>query len=412
MVLLKIDSGVALLALCFLSFYAEATTATYPLKCAVKPTEQDSKYMLQVLERSQEWRDCGTTEIICYQNGLREALSHWETKSISKEDIQRALGATRSGVLYQIVDGKLYRSGGVPDENRCVFPMRCDGIEHMLNKVLEQRKGPGQEQLPNIEFVLNERDYPMSLIGRSNRHPIFSFSRNTKYIDIMYPNWSFYKGGPCIKSEPECLGRWDLKIESMTKASRTFPWAEKEEVAFFRGSRTSKERDPLIQLSRSHPHLVKARYVKNQSWRSRADTLGEEPAEEVTLDDHCKYKFLFNFKGVAASFRFRHLFLCGSLVFHVLDEDDDWMEFFYKEMRPWVHYIPVKKDLSNCQELIEWAMRYDGIAEKVATAGQKFVLDHLRMEDVYTYWYHLLLNYSKLVKYKVKAPAAGAVLLT
>ena len=30
-----------------------------------------------------------------------------------------------------------------------------------------------------------------------------------------------------------------------------------------------------------------------------------------------RYKYLFNFRGVAASFRFKHLFLCNSLVFHV-----------------------------------------------------------------------------------------------
>lgn len=47
---------------------------------------------------------------------------------------------------------------------------------------------------------------------------------------------------------------------------------------------------------------------------------------------------------MAASFRFKHLFLCGSLVFHVGDE---WQEFFYPQLKPWVHYIPVQQDLSD-----------------------------------------------------------------
>ena len=69
------------------------------------------------------------------------------------------------------------------------------------------------------------------------------------------------------------------------------------------------------------------------------DTLGADPASEVSFENHCKYKYLFNFRGVAASFRLRHLFLCGSLVFHVGDE---WQEFFYPALKPWVHYIPLK----------------------------------------------------------------------
>lgn len=47
---------------------------------------------------------------------------------------------------------------------------------------------------------------------------------------------------------------------------------------------------------------------------------------------------------MAASFRLKHLFLCGSLVFHVGDE---WLEFFYPQLKPWVHYIPVQQDLSD-----------------------------------------------------------------
>lgn len=58
------------------------------------------------------------------------------------------------------------------------------------------------------------------------------------------------------------------------------------------------------------------------------------------------FRYLFNFRGVAASFRFKHLFLCESLVFHVGSE---WIEFFYGSMKPWVHYIPVSTSLDDVQ---------------------------------------------------------------
>ena len=58
------------------------------------------------------------------------------------------------------------------------------------------------------------------------------------------------------------------------------------------------------------------------------------------------HRYLFNFRGVAASFRLKHLFLCRSLVFHVGNE---WLEFFYPALRPWVHYIPVETDLGDTE---------------------------------------------------------------
>lgn len=77
---------------------------------------------------------------------------------------------------------------------------------------------------------------------------------------------------------------------------------------------------------------------------SLQDTLYAAPASEVSLEAHCKYKYLFNYRGVAASFRHKHLFLCRSLVFHVGDE---WTEFYYNAMIPWIHYIPVSKDANQ-----------------------------------------------------------------
>ena len=43
-----------------------------------------------------------------------------------------------------------------------------------------------------------------------------------------------------------------------------------------------------------------------------------------------------NIRGVAASFRFRYILMCGSLVFHV-ETKPDYLEFFYEELR----YVPL-----------------------------------------------------------------------
>jgi EGF-domain serine glucosyl/xylosyltransferase len=214
----------------------------------------------------------------------------------------------------------------------------------------------------------------------------------------MYPAWTFWEGGPAVwPIYPTGLGRWDEQIKIIGKAAKQWSWDKKKSKGYFRGSRTSSDRDPLVLLSRSKPELCDAQYTKNQAWRSDADTLGAPPASEVKLEDHCEYKYLFNFRGVAASFRFKHLFLCKSLVFHV---GNDWMEFFYTSMKPWVHYIPLDIGLENVQEMIEFAKENDNVAKKIATRGHKFITKHLRMEDISCYWQALLTDYAKLLKYK------------
>ena len=65
--------------------------------------------------------------------------------------------------MYQIIGHKVYR------DKDCMFPSRCSGVEHFLHQVAKD--------LPDIELVINTRDW-----AQSNKHfgkpiPIFSFSK-------------------------------------------------------------------------------------------------------------------------------------------------------------------------------------------------------------------------------------------
>ncbi|XP_054655679.1 protein O-glucosyltransferase 1 isoform X2 [Dunckerocampus dactyliophorus] len=285
------------------------------------------------------------------------------------------------GTHYQIIGHKLYR------ERQCMFPARCSGVEHFLLELIDR--------LPDVEMVVNVRDYPQVPKWVQPTLPVFSFSKTSDYQDIMYPAWTFWEGGPAVwPIYPTGLGRWDLMRDDLAKSAAQWPWKNKESKGFFRGSRTSSERDPLVVLSREMPDLVDAEYTKNQAWKSDKDTLGRAPAKEIPLVDHCKYKYLFNFRGVAASFRFKHLFLCGSLVFHV---GDQWQEFFYPQLQPWVHYVPVKQDLSDVRELLEFVQENDAIAEEIAIRGMEFILENLQMQDISCYWERLLTEFSRLL---------------
>ncbi|XP_078093038.1 protein O-glucosyltransferase 1 [Mustelus asterias] len=328
------------------------------------------------------YQPCTQHNCSCHQSVLENDLSHFK-QGISN-DMMAETVSQNVGTHYQIIKGKLYR------QDDCMFPARCSGVEHFILEIIDD--------LPDMEFVLNVRDYPQVPNWIKPIRPVLSFSKTSEYYDIMYPAWTFWEGGPAVwPIYPTGLGRWDLMRKELEVSAEKWPWEKKVSKGFFRGSRTSSERDPLILLSREEPMLVDAEYTKNQAWKSEKDTLGKPPAREIPLVDHCKYKYLFNFRGVAASFRFKHLFLCGSLVFHVGSE---WLEFFYPQLKPWVHYIPVSQDLSNVRELLQFVQDNDLLAREIAARGHQFILDHLRMDDVSCYWRQLLVRYSKLLLYK------------
>lgn len=341
-----------------------------------------STLMQQITSSQAKFQYCEAQNCSCFFKQIDKDLSTY-SQGISKEMIN---AVRQYGVKYQIVKRKLYR------DKECMFPARCAGIEHFLLKNLDR--------LSDTELIINCRDWPQIHTDWGVRGPVFSFSKTDKYHDIMYPAWSFWEGGPAISTYPTGLGRWDLMREKLNRTAAKYPWSQKKSRAFFRGSRTSDERDSLVLLSRKLPHLVTAQYTKNQAWKSMADTLGAEPVKDLPMEKHCSYKYLFNFRGVAASFRFRHLFLCQSLVIHVGDE---YKEFFYDALAPNHHFIQVATypEENELRYLLRFLTENDKLAEDIARRGYEAIDRMLDMKDIDCYWHQLLTEYTKLLQFDV-----------
>ena len=320
----------------------------------------------------------------CFIEQIDSDLAHWKGHQVSNV----LLNASKElGVFYQIIDKQLYR------QKECYFPARCEGIEYFLLKIAGN--------LNDVEFVVNVRDWAQIINDPRRYHmnsiplPLFSFSKEPEwYKDILYPAWAFWTGGPSIGPYPRGIGDWGHLRNTIAKHS--LPWSQKTSIAFFRGSRTSADRDPLILLSRAKPDLLDAQYTKNQAWRSIADTLGREPASEIRFEEQCRYKYLLNMRGVAASFRFKHLFLCSSTVINV---NSNLIEYFYPQLKPWIHYVPVDNDPREIEDVINFLRENDQIAKEIAGEGFSFIFKYLTVDSVTCYWEQLLTKYHTLLDY-------------
>ena len=55
--------------------------------------------------------------------------------------------------------------------------------------------------------------------------------------------------------------------------------------------------------------------------------------------------------------------LSGSVLLFVDTNTEEW---FYKDIKAWVHYVPVKNDLSDLIHRIEWLRENDHKAKQIA----------------------------------------------
>jgi hypothetical protein len=50
------------------------------------------------------------------------------------------------------------------------------------------------------------------------------------------------------------------------------------------------------------------------------------------------------------------------------------VEFWHEQFRPWVHFVPVRRDLDDLLQMIEWALRHKKSAARIAAAARTLAL--------------------------------------
>jgi len=318
-----------------------------------------------------------------YFDGLaHDQLAPWRERGISRADLAEARRITPRSVRYQIIDGAIHR------DRSCYIEPRCQGIEHFLRAVAAD--------VPNLDLVVNVQDPPFTRVDRPI--PLLSFSRiPTRHADILYPAWAFWEGGPAVSVIS--TWRWDVMRAELLAAAAATQWKAKTPVVFFRGSRTSARRDPYVELGRREPTRWDVRYTLNQSasqTKHVTEIMGLTPAPLVSPAEHCRFKYLLNFDGVAASFRLKNLLACGSLVLYAAPA---WEEFFYPRLVPWVHYVPVGDDPADAEAVLDFLTRHDAIAAAIAANGREFIERRLTLDAVEGYWRSLLVAYAARLTY-------------
>lgn len=93
----------------------------------------------------------------------------------------------------------------------------------------------------------------------------------------------------------------------------------------------------------------------------------------ASMWNHADYRFTIDIDGVSNAWSFFEKLLLGCCVLKVGSPFEQW---FYTHIKPWVHYVPVRDDLSDLEEKIDWCMGHSADAAEIARNGQAFALSH------------------------------------
>jgi len=296
------------------------------------------------------------------------------------------------------------------------IPALCDMLEELCK----------HRTIPDIEFFVNKRDFPIlkknntepyeHIYNDNNKKlvshcyekyaPVLSMVTNNEYSDIAIPNCDDWTRVSSIENKFFPRSR---KVDE--DYSHTL-WEDKISTAVFRGSSTGTgvtvETNPRLKIAQMSndspfdengiPYLdagitswnVRPRKIKGEKYLQNIDIkkLQIKLTNKLSLIEQSKYKYLVNIDGHVSSFRLSSELSMGCCILLVESNYKLWFSDF---LEPYVHYIPVKKDLSDLMEKIKWCKDNDNKCKEIVENCKKFYKKYLQKEGILDYLQKLLI---------------------
>lgn len=128
---------------------------------------------------------------------------------------------------------------------------------------------------------------------------------------------------------------------------------------------------PLLhKLGKQFPNILDIHHVYHTEHNS---------ANFCSLPDLTKYMYLIDIGGNGWSGRLKFLLFMRRPLFLV---DRVYVDYFYEDLKPWIHYIPVRADLSDLMEKIYWAETHFEEAWAIAENTYQFAIENFAEDKV------------------------------
>lgn len=319
---------------------------------------------------------------------------------VTRKDFEHALEKLdtngSSVVHFSIIDNKIYSKVHGP----------FGGFQKFFNDMLFSLRR--KVLLPDMEFLLNMGDWPQSPkvdeLTRQNRppFPMFSWCGSDTHHDMVLPTYKIVQAtvfGKDLENVQETDG---------TSYMDGGEWASKQDVIYFRGRPSNAARTQAMHLAEGKSHMdIKIsknhfNYFPNEEAKIEHREWEKQHGKKVDRDKFSaafKNKYQLNIDGTVAAYRLPALIAGNSVV---LKQDSDYYEHFYKAMKPWVHYVPLTRTLSDLEEKYDWLKSHDRAAKQISTNARILARKHLRVEDIYCYHIRAFERFAALQKFTPK----------
>lgn len=289
-------------------------------------------------------------------------------------------------------------------------------LNNMFSKLISSRS------LPDVEFFINKKDFPLLRTdGTEPYHNIYGYDYPVvshyyeRYSPILSGSTaSGYADIPIPTYEDWARVTWQKYGKTFPNYDKKFPkiqirkWNEKLPQAVFRGSSTgvgttnaTNQRLNAFSIGQLYTDKLDIGITKwnlrirkhvSSKFVTTIERHSYPLSEPLTLQQQSdKYKYILTLEGHVAAYRLSYELSSGSVV---LLARSNWQMWYYKFLIPYVHFIPVKQDLSNLLDIIDWCRANDDKCQTIADNALEFYNKYLSEDGILDYLQHVFFELS------------------
>ena len=213
--------------------------------------------------------------------------------------------------------------------------------------------------------------------------------------------------------DPYALGSEGFKsLQMLFKEQPLPPWRQRVGMAIWRGSSTgfnnltnenikTNLRYQLCLKSHHYPRLldakitrlVQAKDLKEETYLIRRLIALNLLSDRLNPRELALHRWIIEIDGNVNSWGFLWKLMSGSCIIKVGSNRIQW---YYKRLKEWVHYVPVNSDLSNLEEILDWCISNPKICEEIAKNGHSIA--YRVINEMYEDQHNAVRSYAKRTK--------------
>jgi hypothetical protein len=262
---------------------------------------------------------------------------------------------------------------------QCVIKPRKAQSE--TSQEYERFIGQLEYTLPNGVYILNLTD--AVILRRDGRNPWDPPSQNLsqtkldKYLPILGGSGAVgYLDVPMPNYDDVRIALGYDRIPNYET-----DWSAKKNVVVFRGGPTgcgtTSRTNMRLRVAEMKSPTLDVGLVRVGSPNPKFDPergisfieTGVQPVPRVSMEEQSKYKYILHIDGNVAAYRLLNTMLTGSLILKVKGVYTLWTDHILEDG---VHYVSVKEDLSNLNQVFDWCTANQAKCKSIAKKGKEF----------------------------------------